>query len=83
MGWWRIKDVESGAVDFDAKTAAKTANAVPGADDPVHAYGGDGPADVMEAALDKINALYREAWKRNATRDELRAVFNFCTGGKD
>ena len=81
MGWWRIKDTETGQVDFEAKTSAPTANALPGKDDPQHLYGGDGPADVMGKALADINRLWQTSWGRDATNDELLACFNFCFNG--
>jgi hypothetical protein len=39
---------------------------------------GDGPADIMGAALEKIQKEYQEDWGRPATKTELRACFNFC-----
>lgn len=81
MGWWKIKDVETGQVDFEAQTAAKTANAIPGEEDVACAFGGDGPADLMGDALRDINNLYFDTWGRDATKDELTACFNFCCNG--
>lgn len=78
MGWWKIKDVETGQVDVEAQTAAETANAIPGEEDAGCSFGGDGPADLMGATLRAISTQYREAWGRYATRDELTACFNFC-----
>lgn len=83
MGWWKINNVAEGRIDFDAakKRIVGTpacANALPGTDDPNMLYNGDGPADVMEPALDKIAYLYKEAWGRYPSRGELLGVFNFC-----
>lgn len=83
MGWWRIKDVESGGIDFDASSqlGKQLANAIPGEDDPNTLFNGDGPADVMQEALAEISALYEQAWGRPAKKEELTACFNFCCNG--
>ena len=81
MGWWKIADVETGMVDFKAKTAAQTANAVPGHEDTECLFNGDGPADIMGDTLRRVSALYQSAWGRPAALDELRACFNFCLNG--
>lgn len=81
MSWWKIKDVETGMVDFKAETAAATTNAIPGKEDVNCLFNGDGPADIMGAALRKISAQYEEAWDRPVKAKELRACFNFCFNG--
>lgn len=81
MGWWQIINVESGMIDWDVKREGKAINAIPGKHDKDQLYNGDGPADVMGPALDKINELYIKAWGRPAKREELQAVFNFCANG--
>ena len=83
MGWWKIKDVESGQVDFDHEcpTNSQFTNAVPGHETEDFLYNGDGPAGLMGATLRKISVLYEAAWKRPAKKDELTAVFNFCCNG--
>jgi hypothetical protein len=88
MGWWKIKDVESGIdgtlsslqVDFghQCPTNPSLVNAVPGEESATELYNGDGPADIMGLALEVINKAYQEAWGRPATKEELTAVFNFC-----
>ena len=83
MGWWKIKDVKTGQVDFDHKcpTNEKFANAVPGKEAEDALYNGDGPADLMGPILRKISKQYEEAWRRPAKKEELRAAFNFCLNG--
>ena len=80
MGWWKIRNVESGQIDHDFVGAVGTANAIPGKDTRNALYGGDGPADIMDVALKEIVQRYREAWGRPPHMAELQAVFNFCTG---
>jgi len=82
MGWWKIKDVETGRIDFDNKCPLKSqlVNAIPKHNDDFNLYNGDGPADLMDDALYKISKQYEDAWGRPAKHDELLAVFNFCTG---
>jgi len=85
MGWWKIKDVKTGQIDFGHKCSVNLhlVNAVPGREDAVEdtLYNGDGPADLMGPVLRKINKLYESAWKRSAKKEELNAVFNFCCNG--
>lgn len=84
MGWWKIKDVETGQIDFDHRCAdgQKTlANAIPGRETEDALYNGDGPADLMGPFLRQISEQYSEAWGRPAKKEELVAVFNFCCNG--
>ena len=83
MGWWKIKDVESGQIDFNAKTAAPgtLVNAIPGKDDIAQLYNGDEPADIMGGTLREISKVYEKAWGRPAREEELTACFNFCKNG--
>ncbi len=85
MGWWRIRNVESGGIDWDHKcpTNDQLANAIPGEEKEDELYNGDHPADLMGAALEEINEAYKEAWGRSAKKEELTAVFNFCCNGLD
>ena len=74
MSWWKIDSVENGQVDpkgHEIKEVTDVGSKL---------YNGDGPADVMGAALDTIAEMYVEAWGRPPKLDELRAVFNFVTG---
>ena len=80
MGWWKIDSVERGQIDWKHSKSGLV-NAIPGQDTPVQSYNGDGPADLMDSALDKINKQYKDAWNRPARPEELKAVFNFCFNG--
>lgn len=42
---------------------------------------GDGPADWMDGAIDKIVAEFDEAWGRRPTRAEMEAGLRFSLGG--
>ena len=77
MGWWKIENVESGQIDFDANGPGNLANQVPGRHSPDQLVNGDGPADIMGVAIKKIVEEYKEAWGRPPQREELQAVFNF------
>ena len=83
MGWWKIRNVESGQIDFGHKcpTNPQLTNAMPGQEVTDSMYNGDGPADLMGPVLRKISASYEAAWGRPAKKDELIAVFNFCCNG--
>ena len=84
MGWWRVKDPNSGGIDWShqAQGAGGLVNALPGQESEEDAlYNGDGPADIMGAALREVNKEYKEVWGREAKIEELQAVFNFCLGG--
>ena len=82
MGWWKIKDIETGMIDFNHKcpTNPQLTNAVPGHEEDA-LYNGDGPADLMGPVLRQISAQYESAWKRPVKKEELVAVFNFCCNG--
>lgn len=79
MGWWKIKDVETGRVDTSHKcpTNKNLVNAVPSKDPSSDLYNGDIPADIMDKALEDINKKYETIWGRPAKKEELTAVFNF------
>ena len=83
MGWWKVKDIETGQIDFGHKcpTNPQFTNAVPGQEAVDSMYNGDGPADLMGLVLRKIDGQYKDAWKRSAKKEELLAVFNFCCNG--
>jgi hypothetical protein len=44
---------------------------------------GDGPADIMDDALDKIVAEFRQDWGRKPSRIELEAGLRFSLGAYD
>jgi len=70
MGWWQVGDIKSGGIS------------TPNNDDPSPIYNGDGPADIMAVALDRISALYQQAHGRPAKKEELTAAFNFVCNGR-
>lgn len=70
MGWWIIDSVETGGIGCPTLL-----------DDEKKFLGGDPPADIMGAALKKIDGEFMERWGRHAKGDELLAVFNFCCNG--
>jgi len=83
-GWWQIKDVETGQINWDQpEKAGQLINAIPGSDEMEMLYNGDGPADVMGDAIKKIDGFYKEAWGRPPTIRELRGVANFVINGRE
>ena len=42
---------------------------------------GDGPADLLDGAVEKINEMYTKDIGRKATGEELVALMRFCSGG--
>ena len=66
MGWWKINSVEKGGIACDTKEGQEL-------------YNGDGPADLMGEALDKIAHEYQISFGRYPKREELLACFNFCS----
>jgi 2'-5' RNA ligase len=81
-GWWAI-DPEGGKgqIDWDnSGTPGGLANELPGNAEDSKRYNGDGPADLMDAAMADIDLAYRQAWGRPAFPEELKAVFDFCFG---
>ena len=85
MGWWKVRNIETGQIDFDHEcpTNSQFVNAVPGQEDASEdvLYNGDGPADLMGSVLRKISKQYENAWNRPAKEEELTTVFNFCRNG--
>jgi hypothetical protein len=83
MGWWKIRDIETGQIDFQAKTFAPgtLVNAIPGKEDIDQLFNGDEPADIMGDTLREISKVYEKEWNRPAKKEELTACFNFCCNG--
>lgn len=80
-GWWAITPEDPG-INPPPVDKGGLMNAVPGVDpDEGALYNGDGPADMMEAVLDEIDMIYREAWGRGATVAEMDAVWEFIFRG--
>ena len=42
---------------------------------------GDGPADVLDVAIEKITGIYEKDIGRKPTVAELAALMRFCSGG--
>lgn len=80
MGWWKIKDIETGRIDLFDKInhPSHLVNAIPGKHPKEWLYNGDDPADEMGLCIEKIIKLYEKEWGRKPYKRELRAVFNFC-----
>ena len=81
-GWWKIDNIETGQIDQSQPDKKKEIiNVIPGKDSSKELYNGDGPADIMDGALDRIAKEYREQWEKEPELDEIKAVFNFCFNG--
>lgn len=80
MGWWKIVNVESGGIDWNFDSGGPNINAT--IDNITNELvNGDGPADIMGDAIEKVIKEYEKEWKRKPKVRELQAVFNFCLGG--
>ncbi|MBT7082273.1 MAG: hypothetical protein HN929_12560 [Chloroflexi bacterium] len=81
MGWW-YAEKPGGGIDFDRsskKADARGSNLINAFDDdgPI---GGDGPADIMDRAIDDIRMAFRGTWDRDPTLEELDLAWQFSTG---
>ena len=81
MGWWKI-NCAGGISESRPPSGADGSllNAVPGRDTIEDHYGGDGPADIMQAAIDEISVLWEKTWGRSPYPEELDGVWAFITG---
>lgn len=77
-GWWAISPEGREIPPPVAK--GNLLNALPGVDPSDELYMGDGPADTIDAALDRITQQYIEEWGRKPTMTELDTAWRFCTG---
>lgn len=77
MGWWKIKDVHTGQIDFEAVKLRKMS---PEYNDEV-LVNGDEPADILGDALKKVDKAYLKAWDRHIKIDECHAAWNFVVNG--
>lgn len=75
MGWWKIKDVESGRID-SSHGDDSLVNAIPGRDIDI-LVNGDGPADMMDTVIDHIIEEWQQIWGRKPYMEEIQAAFNF------
>lgn len=64
-GWWAIDSIERGQIETSGEDTGF--------------YNGDGPADIMDRALDKIAYQYMESFGRWPHKGELLACLNFCS----
>lgn len=81
MGWWKMNC--QGGISAERPTGAgecSLVNAIPGRDTTEDHYGGDGPADIMDAAIANIIKEYQEEWGRPPYIEELDGVWTFCMG---
>lgn len=78
-GWWAVTRGNPG-INPPPVDKGGLMNALPGTDPGEARYNGDGPADIMDGAIDQIDLEYLMAWGRPATKMELDAVWEFCTG---
>lgn len=66
MGWWETDPVQAAKVEL-----------VAGADH----FWGDGPADILDAALEEIREQFRMSVGREPLISEILAGVRFCTCG--
>lgn len=80
-GWWAIDPVGGTGQVAPWSGQNGLANEItgPGPDEDKR-YNGDGPADIMDAAMADIDMAYRQSWGRPAYPEELQAVWDFCFG---
>jgi hypothetical protein len=68
MGWWSISD-RDGGLSWGQKDSGM--------------YNGDGPADILGPAVEKVIKEYEQAWGRKPYMAELRAAVAFVAGSHD
>lgn len=85
MGWWEIKDVESGALNVPKIIEREKLNEGPDAKPPAYTpemlLNGDEPADMLGEVLRKLDDLYKQHWDRPIKEAEARAAWNFIVKG--
>ena len=64
MGWWSITDKNGGISPFGN----------------IGLYNGDGPADILDNAVQEVIKEYEKAWGRKPYIQELQAARNLSTG---
>lgn len=65
MGWWSISRNGGGGISTE-KTEM---------------YNGDGPADILGVAVEKVVKEYEVAWGRKPYKEELEEAVNFVAEG--
>lgn len=73
MGWWQISSIDSGQMAYIHGVDPGLAGE--------HLITGDGPADIMGSAAEKVAELYEKTYGRKPKRREMVATLNFVMGG--
>ena len=74
MSWSKIgKGSKKDKKELGIKEVEGSYNSLPGHDNPNDSYWGDESQDLLEEAIDKINAVYLKAWGRPVTEKEIFA----------
>lgn len=66
MGWWSTNEDGVSFISFSEE---------------VEMVWGDSVADILDAAIDRIDKEFQSAWGRRATTEELVAGVRFSLGG--
>lgn len=75
MGWWKIKNVESGGIDWDHKSEGLVlVNATPDYTHTEQYVNGDGPADIMHLAIELIEEMLYDQEQVLITNDDVQQV---------
>ena len=67
MGWWQIDQKQTDRLNSET----------------IKLVSGDGPADVMDACLERIKKQYLTEFGRKPYRQELESLFNFCAHAEE
>ncbi len=77
MGWWKIKSVSSGQIDW-GHTKSGMANAIPNQDIQENHYNGDGPADCIGDLMNNFLLLAELSNIDLPTQEEMRRFCLLC-----
>ena len=72
MGWFVIKNIETGQMVMPPKFETNTEKEF---------WSGDDPLDIMDEAIKKIIISYHIQFGRIPYKEELQSVFNLCFNG--
>jgi len=79
-GWWAMRPGKPGIHKPPGYSGEGLLNAIPGVHGPLDSlYNGDGPADIMDAAIKDIIAEYKAVWGRPPYAEELQGVWDFTS----
>lgn len=67
MGWWQIDEKQTDRLNSET----------------IMLVSGDGPADVMDACLDRVKKQYLAEFGRKPYRRELETLFDFCASNEE